>query len=207
MAGAQSIPEQNEHRDRARASATARAQSSEGLVGDAALKVLFRENHSQLLRFCRIRISHAADAEDLVQDAFLSVRRAYPDKGIDELRPLLFTALGNLTLDYLKSGYAKQRRSSAEIGDMGEFLACPRSVTPETQLMDAQLLAIVQAALAALDPRKREALLLSRLERLTHEEIAERLSVSPRTVRSDITDAMAVIAKSLAWAGDPEQEA
>tara|TARA_R110000851_G_scaffold109483_5_gene231816 strand:- start:258 stop:530 length:273 start_codon:yes stop_codon:yes gene_type:complete len=90
---------------------------------------------------------------------------------------------------------------------MGEFLACPRSLTPETQLGDAQLLAIVQAGLAALDPRKREALLLSRLECLTHKEIADRLSVSPRTVRSDITDAMAVIAKSLARAGDPEREA
>ncbi len=206
MSGAQSIPGPNEHGDRALASATARVLPSKGLVGDAALKLLFHESHSQLLRFCRIRISNSADAEDLVQDAFLSVRRAYPDKCIDELRPLLFTALRNLTLDYLKSGYAKQRRSSAEIGDMGEFLACPRSLTPETQLRDAQLLAIVQAALAALEPRKREALLLSRLERLTHKEIAERLSVSPRTVRSDITDAMAVIAKSLARAGDPQRE-
>jgi len=177
------------------------------LRGSAALDEIFRLQYDQLLRFCRIRISHAADAEDLVQDAFLSVRRAYPGKGIDELRPLLFTALRNLTLDYLKSGYARQRRSSAEIGEMGEFLACPRSVTPETQLRDAQLLAIMQAGLSALDPRKREALLLSRLERLTHKEIAERLSVSPRTVRSDITDAMAVIAKSLARAGDPEREA
>tara|TARA_R110000850_G_scaffold183462_2_gene309051 strand:- start:6866 stop:7576 length:711 start_codon:yes stop_codon:yes gene_type:complete len=206
MSGAQSIPDQSRRSAHADTPATARALPSKGLVGDAALKVLFRESHSQMLRFCRIRISHAADAEDLVQDAFLSVRRAYPDKGIDELRPLLFTALRNLTLDYLKSGYARQRRSSAEIGDMGEFLACPRSVTPETQLRDTQLLAIVQAELAALDPRKREALLLSRLEHLTHKEIAERLSVSPRTVRSDITDAMAVIAKSLARAGDPEQE-
>lgn len=207
MSGAQSIPEQRTHSTPAVASLVGRTLPSNGLVGDAALKVLFRENHNQLLRFCRIRISHAADAEDLVQDAFLAVRRAYPDKGIDELRPLLFTALRNLTLDYLKSGYARQRRSSAEIGDMGEFLACPRSVTPETQLRDAQLLAIVQAGLAALDPRKREALLLSRLERLTHRQIAERLSVSPRTVRSDIADAMAVLAKSRARAGDPERDA
>lgn len=177
------------------------------LRGSAALDEIFRLQYDQLLRFCRIRISHAADAEDLVQDAFLSVRRAYLDKGIDELRPLLFTALRNLTLDYLKSGYARQRRSSSEIGDMGEFLACPRSVTPETQLRDTQQLAIVQAALTALEPRKREALLLSRLERLTHKEIAERLSVSPRTVRSDITEAMAVIAKSLERAGDPDRDA
>jgi hypothetical protein len=76
MSDAQSIPKQSKHGDSARASAAGSALSSKGLVGDAALKILFRESHSQLLRFCRIRISHAADAEDLVQDAFLSVRRA-----------------------------------------------------------------------------------------------------------------------------------
>ncbi len=175
------------------------------LRGRAALDEIFRLQYDQLLRFCRIRLGNVPDAEDLVQEAFLSVRRAYPDKGVEELRPLLFTALRNLTLDYLKSGYAKRARSSDAFSDLGDVLACPRSPTPETQVIDAQLLAIdiqslaiVQDALARLEPRKRDALLLSRLERLTHKEIAVRLSVSPRTVRSDITEAIAVMAKSLA---------
>ena len=170
------------------------------LRGSAALNEIFRLQYEQLLRFSRIRIGNVPDAEDLVQEAFLSVRRAYPDKGIDELRPLLFTALRNLTLDYLKSGYAKQRRSSTEIGDLNDVLACSRSATPETQVIDAQLLAIAETAIAALGIRQREALRLSRFERLTHSEIAQRLSVSPRTVRSDITDALTAISKSLARA-------
>jgi len=170
------------------------------LQGSAALNDIFRLQYDQFLRFSRIRIGNVPDAEDLVQDAFLSVRRAYPDKGIGELRPLLFTALRNLTLDYLKSGYAKQRRSSAEIGDLHDVLACSRSATPETQVIDAQLLAIAETAIAALGDRQREALRLSRFERLTHSEIARRRSVSPRTVRSDITDALTAISKSLARA-------
>ncbi|MEH6810775.1 MAG: sigma-70 family RNA polymerase sigma factor [Hyphomonas oceanitis] len=168
------------------------------LRGRAALDEIFRLQYDQLLRFCRIRLGNVPDAEDLVQEAFLSVRRAYPDKGVEELRPLLFTALRNLTLDYLKSGYAKRARSSDAFSDLGDVLACARSPTPETQMIDIQSLAIVQDALARLEPRKRDALLLSRLERLTHKEIAVRLSVSPRTVRSDITEAIAVMAKSLA---------
>ena len=62
------------------------------------------------------------------------------------------------------------------------------------------MLAIAETAIAALGDRQREALRLSRFERLTHNEIARRLSVSPRTVRSDITDALAAISKSLARA-------
>jgi RNA polymerase sigma-70 factor (ECF subfamily) len=167
------------------------------LRGSAALNEIFRLQYDQLVRFSRIRVGNVPDAEDLVQEAFLSVRRAYPDKGIGELRPLLFTALRNLTLDYLKSGYAKQKRSSAEIGDLDDVLACSRSATPETQVIDAQLLAIAETAIAALGHRQREALRLSRFERLTHSEIAQRLSVSPRTVRSDITAALTAISKSL----------
>tara|TARA_R110002033_G_scaffold52027_5_gene99029 strand:+ start:16969 stop:17574 length:606 start_codon:yes stop_codon:yes gene_type:complete len=170
------------------------------LRGSAALDEIFRLQYDQLLRFSRIRIGNSSDAEDLVQEAFLSARRAYPDKGIGELRPLLFTTLRNLTLDYLRSGYVKQRRSSAEIGDLDDVLACSRSATPETQVIDAQLLAIAETAIAALGDRQREALRLSRFERLTHNEIARRLSVSPRTVRSDITDALTAISKSLACA-------
>ncbi len=186
--------------DSARATRRPLVEESFALRGSAALDDIFRLQYDQLLRFSRIRIGNVADAEDLVQDAFLSVRRTYPDKGIDELRPLLFTALRNLTLDYLKSGYAKQRRSSAEIGDLDDVLACSRSATPETQVIDAQLLAIAETAIAALGDRQREALRLSRFERLTHNEIARRLSVSPRTVRSDITEALAAISKSLARA-------
>lgn len=168
------------------------------LKGSAALNEIFRLHYDELVRFGRIRIGNAADAEDLVQDAFLSVRRAYPDKGAGELRPLLFTTLRNLTLDYLKSGYVKHRRSAAEIGTLNDVLACPRSATPETQVIDTELLAIAETAIAALKPRQREVLHLSRFERLTHDQIARRLSVSPRTVRNDIAEALARIAKSLA---------
>ncbi|WP_112073948.1 RNA polymerase sigma factor [Hyphomonas sp. GM-8P] len=165
--------------------------------GPSVLNEVFRCHYEQLLRFSQIRIGKTADAEDLVQDAFLIVARAYPDKEARDLKPLLFTVLRNLTLDYLKSGYAKHRRSSAEIDGMSELFACPRTVTPETQVIDTETLAIAEATIAKLKSRQRQALLLSRFERLTHDEIARRLSVSPRTVRTDIANALAEISKAL----------
>jgi RNA polymerase sigma factor (sigma-70 family) len=165
--------------------------------GPSALNKVFRCHYDQLLRFGQIRIGKTADAEDLVQDAFLIVARAYPHKEARDLKPLLFTVLRNLTLDYLKSGYAKHRRSSAEIDGLSELIACPRTVTPETQVIDTETLAIAEATIAKLKSRQRQALRLSRFERLTHDEIARRLSVSPRTVRTDIANALAEIAKAL----------
>ena len=64
--------------------------------GSAVLSRLFREQYAPLLRFCRMRIRQSADAEDIVQEAFLAVARAYPDKSEADLKPLLFTAVRNL---------------------------------------------------------------------------------------------------------------
>ena len=167
---------------------------------------LYHLHHPELLRFSRSRIGNAEDAEDLVQEAFISASRAYSDKPVEELRPLLFTILRNLTRDYLKSGYGRSRHMTAEISEMGDRLACHRTVTPEQQVMDAQLLAIAQTAIDALKPRQREALQLHRLEGLTHDQVARRLAVSPRTVRSDIAEALAAIAKALSQAGAPRPD-
>lgn len=166
--------------------------------GASSLTQLFRFQYDQLVRFCDIRVGNRAVAEDLVQDAFLATRRAYPDKGVDELRPLLFTTLRNLTVNYLKSGDFRRQCASTEIGDVGDRLACHRSATPERQVMDSQLLELAEQVIAAMPPRKREALRLHRFEDLTYDEIAAHLSVSRSTVKKDIADAVAQIAERLA---------
>jgi RNA polymerase sigma factor (sigma-70 family) len=171
------------------------------LEGPEALNYIFRLHRSELLRFSRTRIGNSDDAEDLVQEAFISAGRAYSDKPIEELRPLLFTILRNLTRDYLKSGYTRNWRDSADIGELGDRLACCQTMTPEQQVQDAQLLSMAETAIAGLKSRERQALQLHRLEGLTHEAIATRLSVSPRTVRSDIAAALAAIAKVLSHSG------
>lgn len=167
----------------------------------SALTLIFRTQYDQLLRYCRGRVGNPADAEDIVQDAFLSVRRAYQDKPAEELRALLFTTVRNLAVNYLKSGRVRQQRRSDDIGELGDRIACQRTVTPEQKLMDAQQLAIAEKTIEGMRPRKRDALRMHRIEGLTYEDIAERLSVSPTTVKTDIADAIAEIAERLAVTG------
>lgn len=162
---------------------------------------LYRTHFDQLLRLSRIRTGNSLDAEDLVHDAFLAVRRAYPNKTVADLRPLLFTTLRNLTVNYLKSGHARQQRASSEIGEMQDQIACGRGVTPERQLIDTQMLAIAEAVIAGLPERRREALRLHRFDGLTYDQIAKRLSVSTRTAKTDVAEALAAIAEGLARAG------
>jgi RNA polymerase sigma factor (sigma-70 family) len=150
-----------------------------------------------------VRIRSEADAEDVVQNAFLAARRFYPEKGEEELRPLLFTLVRNFSLNRL-TVLARQRRLE-DIASVGRDIVCERSATPERQVMDAQLLSIAEDLIAAMPERRREALRLHRFEGLTYAEIAARLSVSPATAKNDVADAVAELAEGLARAGRPAE--
>ena len=168
----------------------------------SALTLIFRTQYDQLLRYCRGRVGNSADAEDIVQDAFLSVRCAYQDKPAEELRALLFTTVRNLAVNYVKSGRVRQQRRSDDVGELGDRIACQRTVTPEQKLMDAQQLAIAEKTIEGMRPRKQDALRMHRIEGLTYDAIARRLSVSPTTVKTDIAEAIAEIAENLSEAAN-----
>lgn len=170
---------------------------AEADASGAALNQVFRSQYRQLLRFCRMRVRNTADAEDIVQGAFLSARKAYPEKGIDELRPLLFTLVRNNVFDHVRAPW-NSRREGEDIGERGEQLACPRSPTPEKQLIDAERLAIVEKVLARMSPRRQAALRMHRFDGLSYEDIARRLSISATAVKKHVARAVAEIAIALA---------
>ena len=164
------------------------------------LTQLFRCQYRQLVRFCRMRVKSTADAEDIVQGAFLAARRAYPDKGIEELRPLLFTLVRNAAVSFLKSGEHRRAAASVEIGEVADEVACARSPSPEQQVMDVDTLVRAQEILDAMAPHRRDALLLHRIEGLTYAQIEERLSMSRTGVIMAIAEAVRELAEGLARA-------
>ena len=83
---------------------------------------------------------------------------------------------------------------------MAGEIACPKTATPEQQVIDADRLALVETLIARMPERRRAALLLHRIERLTYAEIAERLSISCQTVNTDIAAAVAELVRGLAQA-------
>lgn len=117
------------------------------LAGADVFTELYPVQFDHFVRSSRIRTGDVPEAEELVWAAFVTVRRAYPDKSTYELRPRVFTTLQNLTVNYLKSGNTQRRQASVELLGSDDRLGCPRT-TPDTQLMDAQLLAIAERAVA-----------------------------------------------------------
>lgn len=130
-----------------------------------------------------------ADAEDLVQEAYLRAYRGY--EGFEEgtnLRAWLFRILTN---SYINIYRKKQRRpDETEFGDTDDLYvyrgidAGGLGRSAEDQLLDAVTDAEIVSALEALPDQYRLAVLLADVEGFAYKEIAEILDIPIGTVMS-----------------------
>ncbi len=156
--------------------------------------LLFEEEGPRLLRFLR-RFGPRVSAEDVRQEAFAKLVAAKQD--IASPRAYLTTTARNLALNDLR----RQKNAATDAHADIDTIAPAYTADPESQLIAAEQAAAATAALAALAPHLREALLLHLAEGLTQPEVAERLGCSRRTVQRYITQALAQLHLALA---DPD---
>lgn len=147
---------------------------------------LFRTEGPRLRRFLR-RFGPTVSAEDIAQDSF--ARLCAADAGtIEQPRAYLYQTARNLAINE----YQRARRSPVCPGFEAAAAALPDAEPgPEERLIAAETLAAVQTALSELPGHQRQALILFKVEGLSHKEIGKRLGVSHRTVERYVADALA----------------
>jgi len=154
---------------------------------------------ADLIAYLQRRTRGDADAEDVVQEAFVRFHRAGHDLGGADSRPLLFVIARNLQLDRWKAaGRETARRSPHDINDLVDGPQAIASEAPDAEdgLIRRQNLAAAAAVIRALPPRTRDAFLLHRFENLTYRQIAGRLGVSVSMVEKHIAEALRQLKKS-----------
>ncbi len=137
-----------------------------------------------------------ADAEDVVQDAYLRAFRAFDSLTGDDIKPWLLTIVRNVAYRWLS--IRKRRTNVVSIdavlpGDDGEGAYRPELVSEEPSA-EALLIgradqALVRKALGELPPAFRETIILRELEGLTYQEIARVTDVPVGTVMSRLARA------------------
>lgn len=151
--------------------------------GRAALEDLAR-HASPALRRLAARYVGGPDAEDAVQDAYVRLLAAGPT--VRHAGRFLAVATSTLALDRIR-----RNRLRAGRGQEGTLERLPdEAPDPEAAAASRREVRRLARALAELPDPCRQALLLSRVEGLTHLAIAARLRLSPKTVERHILRAL-----------------
>ena len=159
----------------------------ENVATDENWKVCFSQLAPGLVLFARQWARSAADAEDIVQEAFVKFWRR--NHNIDN-RALLYATVRSIALDFLRRDSRRARRESVAVAETEQ------SVQPTFEIEDESQRALV-AALDLLPAEQREVLVMKIWNELTFAEIASALEISQNTAASRYRYALAALKKNL----------
>jgi RNA polymerase sigma factor (sigma-70 family) len=163
------------------------------MLSDEALLVLYANGDPVAARLLTQRLAprvfayamrvlgDRAEAEDITQEGLLRLWRIAPDwrQGEAQVTTWLYRVATNLATDRLR---ARKRRQADTLDDVPE----PGDDRPDvvTGLIEADRMAALQAALASLPDRQRQAVVLRHIEGMTNPEIAQILEIGVEAVES-----------------------
>ncbi len=154
-------------------------------------RACYRDLAPKLLLFARQWLPSAADAEDVVQTAFIRFWQKQPG-ATPEHYPLLFAAVRTAAIDCLRGNARRLKREHAFYdGGPGENRPWFEPSLEERERTD-----LLQAALRELPEEQRETLVLHIWGELTFAQIAEILSLSINTVSARYRYALQALRRS-----------
>jgi RNA polymerase sigma-70 factor (ECF subfamily) len=167
-----------------------------------AFDLLVSKYQRRLMRLVSRFVRDQAEAEDVVQEAFIKAYRAIPQfRGDSAFYTWLYRIGINAAKNYLLTQGRRAPTSTgadteeAETFDTGYHL---RDInTPESILATKQIAATVNSAMDVLSEELRVAITLREIEGLSYDEIADFMGCPIGTVRSRIFRAREAIAEKL----------
>ncbi|AVO37538.1 RNA polymerase sigma factor [Pukyongiella litopenaei] len=154
---------------------------------EPAVRELIRRNNARLFRVARGIVSTDAEAEDVVQDAYLAAfRRLDSFRGASSFSTWITRIAINNALMHQRRKRPEQEYDTVTESDDTSVLPFPGQ-TPETaeaQFGRHQLRQILEELVNGLPSALRLVFILSEAEGMTNKEIARDLEISPITVKT-----------------------
>lgn len=158
-------------------------------LGDsAAFKLFYLRYAEALFSFVLAKVKHRAEAEDIVQTAFMRIwnDRAKLDT-TKSIKSYLYSIANNLSIDFFR----KKLPESFDMATLNPaFFSKPESESKEME-------DTVINAIKNLPAGPRKVFCLSRFNDLKYEEIAEILGLSVKTVENHMSRALLLLRSSL----------
>jgi len=156
-------------------------------------EILFRTYYKRLCAYAVSFVSLNEIAEDIVTDVFLKMWEKREDLVITEsVTSYLFRAVKNSCINYLeREKNRKQTVSENEVNLLNLKIRYPISDSyPLSDLIGQELERKINFEIKKLPEQCAEIFRLSRMEELSHKEIADKLGISENTVKVQIYRAL-----------------
>lgn len=177
------------------------ARAREG--DEAAFEVLVHRHGPVLLRLAgqllgggRSGAGVSADAEDAVQDAFVSAWRRLPEfRGDAAFRSWMYRIVTNRCLNLLRA-----RRPTAPLEAVAEPAAPEAQASPERTVENRAAVRALREALGGLSPEQRACWVLREFHGMGYEEIAQAVGITQQAVRGRLFRARRYLMEAMeAW--------
>ena len=167
-----------------------------------AFDLLVSKYQRRLGRLLSRFIKDSADIEDVTQEAFIKAYRALPSfRGESAFYTWLYRIGINTAKNFLSANGRRPVFKAGVEDEDGEVYDLSAQVpdyhTPETEMMNRQIVETVNQAVSALPEELRTAITLREMDGLSYEEIAQVMNCPIGTVRSRIFRAREAIASQL----------
>lgn len=150
-----------------------------------AVQHLYEQHHSWLHGWLKGKLHNACDAADLAHDTFVRILGARNAGQIREPRDYLATIARGLLVD-------RYRRRAIEQAYLDTQAARPQPVvvSEEDRAVIIETLLAVDKALSSLGPRAQRIFMLSQVDGLSYQQVANQLNVSLTTVKKHMIRAI-----------------
>lgn len=160
---------------------------------EVAFEEIYTRYAENLAGFAASKLFRLEDARDIIHDLFVKLWEDRLQLEIKaDLKSYLFGAARYRVIDHIRKNITREDYSI-----MVQSLQTSFYPDAHQQLEAKELKRTVDESLNELSPRVREIYQLSRDQHLSIPEIAARLNISERTVKNQLTTALAVLRKSL----------
>jgi RNA polymerase sigma factor (sigma-70 family) len=158
-------------------------RQSKTAARERGLETLYRAEAKSLRQYVGRVLRTSGDAEDIVQEAFVRLWRAFDRADIQNPRAVLFKTARNLALNHLRNARLRNSETARAYAD--------ESFRHETKGAEEGMIASEEAAacrllMAELPLRCREAFVLRVVDELSYKEMAREMGLSVSTIEKHV---------------------
>lgn len=157
---------------------------------ESTYRKVFDDYAEELRNYIYYRCGDMQQAEDLVQDSFITLWKNCKKVLLEKVRGYLYAITKNAFYNEMEHKkvvlkYAKQPQRSTDIE------------TPQFKMEEAEFMTSLENAINTLSEGEREVFLMNRIEKKTYKEMAEMLGVSQKAIEKRMHKALVKIRKTI----------